>query len=383
MGAVEDRAMGEAIIDKMSKGIAKLMYDQGHDAEEIGRIARMGAHQQAAKLRDADGVDELVVTDLFNFSLSPKWEDGPEWPVVQPADPVKVKVSSIPKAPSAVCDVTLPDMQIGFWRDQHGQLQPIHCEASLAVSIEVCRRLQPRKVALHGDNLDLPNFGKYRKSPAFAGTTQDAINAMHAFLAKLRAACPESEIIWIAGNHDERLANWIIDNAIAAHGLREANRPDDWPVLSIPKLCRLDDLNIRFLPGYPAAHVWLADNLMVVHGHLVNSRGSTAAKYVDQHKVSIIYGHTHRIERLHHTRIDFDGPKEIMAASPGCLCRTDGAVPSTKGATDLDGRPLVGAIAENWQNGVGVVWHHGDTWHYDQAWIEDGVGYLGREAISA
>jgi hypothetical protein len=42
-----------------------------------------------------------------------------------------------------------------------------------------------------------------------------------------------------------------------------------------------------------------------------------------------------------------------MAASPGCLCRTDGAIPSTRGGVDLDGRPLT--RHENWQQGVGVV----------------------------
>jgi hypothetical protein len=42
-----------------------------------------------------------------------------------------------------------------------------------------------------------------------------------------------------------------------------------------------------------------------------------------------------------------------MAASPGCLARIDGAIPSTRGGVDLDGRPLT--RHENWQQGLGVV----------------------------
>jgi hypothetical protein len=38
--------------------------------------------------------------------------------------------------------------------------------------------------------------------------------------------------------------------------------------------------------------------------------------------------------------------------SPGCLCRTDGSVPSTKGGIDLDGLPV--GVTEDWQNGVAV-----------------------------
>jgi hypothetical protein len=42
-----------------------------------------------------------------------------------------------------------------------------------------------------------------------------------------------------------------------------------------------------------------------------------------------------------------------MAASPGCLARLDGAVPSTKGSKDLDGRPVI--VAEDWQQGLAVI----------------------------
>ena len=42
-----------------------------------------------------------------------------------------------------------------------------------------------------------------------------------------------------------------------------------------------------------------------------------------------------------------------MAASPGCLARIDGAVPSTKGGIDLDGVPL--QSYEDWQQGLAVV----------------------------
>ena len=368
-------AEGKRILEKLSAELDR----RGFSHEEIGRLSKISMWQGLTK--DEEG--EAHVHDLYGFQLSPGWEEGPEWPVVQPAAPVKVSVPGRKPNPNDVCDVTLPDIQFGYWRDQENNLQPIHDEAALEVCIAWCRKLQPRHIVLHGDNLDLPNFGKYRKSPAFAGTTQAAIDACYLFLSKLRAACPDSLISWVAGNHDERLANWIVDNAMAAHGLREAMRPDDWPVLSIPKLCRLDELGVTFLPGYPAASVWLTENLVVVHGHLVKSNGSTAEKYVAQHKVSVIYGHVHRIERLHHTRHDFDGPKEIMAASPGCLCRNDGAVPGVKGGVDLDGRPLIGSSTENWQQGFGVIWHHGNTWHWDQGWIDNGVGYLGREKIEA
>jgi hypothetical protein len=61
-----------------------------------------------------------------------------------------------------------------------------------------------------------------------------------------------------------------------------------------------------------------------------------------------------------------------MAASPGCLARVDGAVPSTKGGSDLDGRPLT--VAEDWQQGIGVVRYEVDGEHrffYEQVAIHN------------
>jgi hypothetical protein len=70
-------------------------------------------------------------------------------------------------------------------------------------------------------------------------------------------------------------------------------------------------------------------------------------------KTSVIYGHIHRREWAERTRDDHDGARTILAASPGCLARIDGAVPSTRGGHDLDGRPLY--RAEDWQQGLSVV----------------------------
>jgi hypothetical protein len=61
-----------------------------------------------------------------------------------------------------------------------------------------------------------------------------------------------------------------------------------------------------------------------------------------------------------------------MAASPGCLARIDGAVPSTKGGIDLDGRPLT--RVEDWQQGIGIVrYEEGDgRFTYENVAIHNG-----------
>ena len=196
-------------------------------------------------------------------------------------------------------------------------------------------------------------MGKYVTYPSYALTTQATIDRATVFCAEMRAAAPHAKIIWLAGNHEERMPKYLVQNAAAAYGLRRGNTPESWPVLSVPFLCRMDDFGVEYRPGYPAADIWVNKKLRIIHGDRVKSGGSTAHVYLNAEKSSVIYGHIHRIECAYKTREDYDGPRTIMAASPGCLARIDGAIPSTRGGVDLDGRPLV--RHENWQQGLGVV----------------------------
>jgi len=330
--------------------LAQLLDRQNIDIDEIGDIKKISVYQSLTK--DADG--EAQVHDLVGIQISPSWETGPEWPVIQPGPTIKLPKGSTTKKKTALktC-VVLPDMQIGYFRNREGELEATHDERAIAIALAITKDINPEMVVMVGDNLDLPELGKYRLSPAFQQTTQASIDRATEICAETRAAAPNAQISWLAGNHEERLTSFMLDNAMAAFGIRQGKHPESWPVLSIPNLCRLDDFGIEYLSGYPASMVWINEHIKVIHGDLVRSGSSTAMAYLKREKISVIYGHIHRREWAEMTREDYDGPKTVTAASPGCLARIDGAVPSTKGGTDLDGRPL--KRYENWQQGLAVV----------------------------
>jgi predicted phosphodiesterase len=278
----------------------------------------------------------------------------PAWPVIQPGkrytvptlNPQPIKHGEYQTA------VILPDMQIGYFHNAAG-LEAIHDEQAIEVALRIIKASKPAQIVLVGDNLDLCEFGKYRYTPAFARTTQAAIDRATELCAQLRKLAPQATITWIAGNHEERLGNYVLDSAAAAFGLRRGNIPTEWPVMSVPYLCRLDEFEVEYLSGYPTGAHWINERLHVIHGDKVASGGSTAHKYLSTQKTSVIFGHIHRREWAERTRDDYDGARTILAASPGCLARTDGAVPSTRGGHDLDGRPLY--RSEDWQQGLAVV----------------------------
>ena len=279
----------------------------------------------------------------------------PLWPVIKQGPTVRLptRTTRPAKIDGFATAVILPDMQIGFYRDMHGVLQPTHDEQALNVALAITRHINPDHVILLGDNLDLPELGKYRFSPAFGSTTQAAIDRATMLAAQVRDAAPFARCRWLEGNHEARLTNYMLDNAKDAFGLRRgAPTPELWPVLSVPYLCRFDQVGMEYVDGYPAGVLWLNDRLKCIHGTKAKSNGSTAHAYLND-TVSVLYGHIHRREWAERTRDTRNGPATIMAASPGCLAKTTGAVPSTRGAVDLDGRPL--PVVEDWQQGVGVV----------------------------
>lgn len=335
--------------------LMQLLERSGIPIEEIGRVERVRINEWQGLSKDADG--NAVVTDMHGASviLTPKWADGPAWPVIQQGPSVTIKPTARPPkvATGWKTAAILPDIQVGFYREGE-TLVPTHDESALAVALDIMSAADPDVVVLVGDNLDLPEFGRYRQHPTFQRTTQAAIDRVTLLMAEIRARIrPHAEIVYLAGNHEERLPNYVIDNARAAFGLKRGNAPESWPVQSVPFLCRFDESRVTFLAGYPANVYWINESLRVIHGNKVRSGGSTAHAYLADERHSTIFGHVHRQELAWRTRNTRHGARSYMAASPGCLCRIDGAVPGVSAGYSLEGVPL--ATAEDWQQGAAVV----------------------------
>lgn len=371
--------------------VAEMLERKGISPSDVGRINKVSFYQQVTK----DEAGDVVVHDLQAIQLSPSWEEGPEWPVIQPGPKIQLQKSktkvSRPKGWEEA--VIVPDIQIGFYKKSidGNELEPIHDEKAIAVALKVIEDIQPNQIVLVGDNLDFAEFGKYLTSKPFQQMLQPAIDRATMLCAQLRSAAPNAKIHWIAGNHEARMARYIQTNAMASFGLTNGKLPEEsrakWPVMSVPAICRMDEFDINYVPGYPESYIALNENLMVIHGHKVTSNGSTTTKYLNDAHVSVIYGHIHRTEYAYRTRLSKNGPRTVMAASPGCLCRIDGAVPSTKSGADEFGRPMLMG-AENWQQGLAVVQYQptgvGNEWfNYEPMWIYNGRGFLRGKEYSA
>ena len=151
---------------------------------------------------------------------------------------------------------------------------------------------QPDNIVFVGDMVDLPSMSRFAQRTEWVGSTQDAIDQYHNFLAQTRSNAPDANISVVHGNHEQRMDDYIRKNAAEVLGLRRANASHELAVLTLQYLVRYEDLEINSIDGYPNGTLWLEDNLKAIHGTNVAKGGSNAAKYLKEERETTLYGHT-------------------------------------------------------------------------------------------
>ncbi len=276
-------------------------------------------------------------------------------PIVQP---VQLKIrkykTAAPKKFSLSLKTALiiPDLQCGFSRDlETNILTPYHDRDFLSVTLALALDIQPDVLAFLGDNMDLPDWSdKFVRSPEFYFSTQPTINELSWWFTQFRLACPRTKIYYIEGNHEKRMRLAILNHMVAAYHLRPANEKIKLPAMTIPRLLKLDALDIEWVGNYPDGEVWLNDGVRCCHGDKARSvPGGSAKAILDASEASVLFGHIHRKELLTRVRHTREGPVIITACCPGCGCQLDGTVPGH-------------TLSQNWSHGLAKVYYDDDVY---------------------
>ncbi len=268
-------------------------------------------------------------------------------------------------------DVTLviPDSQNGYrWMDKRRRLEPLHDRRAWHIAIQAAEIIQPARIVMLGDMVDFAEGSKrWPVTPDLRATTQPTIDELHWWIARLREVSPHAQIDYLEGNHEDRIDRALVGGMSEMIDLRPAG--EDRPLVTWRRLLALDALGIDYVGPY-GARIALHDDCEAHHGQTVASGGgATVARMIKGAHVSQIVGHIHRREYAARTIYGPRGRRTIFAASPGSLCRIDGAVPAVKGRVD-------------WQQGLAVLTNDGHRTHCQLIPIDDGVGYVyGRQVI--
>lgn len=406
--------------------IVKHLADNGQPPVKVDALARYGQRNWNKKLKlvvtdttDLEAsVQELESTGLKVSKISrtealshvwEKQEDGSNKQVLKPTSrtTIEVKPDDAPSFERATLPnitvvvpptrgnkpdgiglaISIPDMQIGYYRDVDGNLTTIHDERVLNVQNQIMAYLQSEEevdlVVWQGDNADFAELGKYRTSVGYMGNTQLTIDRLGSVVATQRAITPDAELVYIDGNHESRMTNLLVDKVPDLVGLSRAG--DREPVMEIGYLCRFDEYDVEHIDSWPNGSYWANKGLEFIHGSDISSApGATAAKALSKGH-SVVYGHTHRQELVQGLVNDYSGPRSIFAGSAGCSCKTDGSVPSTKTGINPTGGQNKKAGTENWHQGMMIIYFEKDGYACwaENIRIEEGrTIFRGKEYIS-
>ena len=291
-------------------------------------------------IKNSDG--EIETQRLTSNTYEPNVDKGD---FIRQAKPTIVRPTRR-KRPTRSDTITLAfgDAQIPF-QDEH----------AMTMALRAVEEIQPDNVVLTGDMLDLPSLSRFEQRREWAGRMQEALDRYHLFLAEIRAR-HIGRLAVVHGNHEERLPKMLRKDAAELIGLRRANAEHELGILTIQYLARYDDLEVESITGYPNGTLWLEDNLQVIHGTETKRQGQSAVNYLRKEQVSTIYGHDHRLAVAWQTRNTRLGGVACVAASPGCLARTDGYVPGYRFTTAENGEVV--PHSQDWQQGVLLIAHN-------------------------
>lgn len=270
-----------------------------------------------------------------------------QWPVVQPLmvdlnlEKPNVTTASTDMQTAIVCG----DAHV--WYDvnpYHGCKEPYHDEGAMNIVLQIISDVKPTLVLLLGDMFDLPTFtDKFIRTPQMMFGFKPALKYMHEWLVKIRIQSPETQIVFIEGNHCKRIENSILRNLVAAYELVVGGLDGNAPVTSIEHLLGLSELGIEYIGPYPDGRYWINENLVAEHGTVARKgSGDTVKSVLREARNSVIFGHAHRLESASITVFPRRGSRTYKAMSPGCLCHIDGRVPAQ-------------GSRQNWQQGFAYI----------------------------
>lgn len=200
---------------------------------------------------------------------------------------------------------------------------PHHEEALLDLVLRFAKKLQPQTIINLGDDLDCYPYSRFPKDPLLCLSFQEHLDRLERWYRDLRGACPNSDIYYLAGNHERWYTLYRWGPAQMMSGLRG---------LDIPSLLHLKDYGVQYCDN---RMVQIAGCLYKHGTHVFQASGASGLKELNTSWQTGMSGHTHRLGTVYRST-----DRTYSWTECGCLCKKE--MDYTLGTT------------VDWQHGLGL-----------------------------
>ena len=189
---------------------------------------------------------------------------------------------------------------------------PFHDPRAVSIALAVVADLQPAYVTYDGDICDFYAVSKFNKDPKRATCFQEELDESRAILTDFVKAAPNAKHVFVRGNHEARLENFLRADAPALSGLRD---------MTVQRQLGLDELGIEYVAGKGREAYTTYGPIRIGHFNKVAKNSAYTAKLLlDKNAESLVQGHTHRLGTSYRT---YPGGRMIVGVEGGCLCDLD------------------------------------------------------------
>ena len=226
----------------------------------------------------------------------------------------------------------LPDLHLGS-----------QDKAALRCAVKIVDHYSPDRLVILGDWLEVhsaSSHGAGDRREAKAISYMEEIADCRALLALLELLPGVREIVFIEGNHENRVERWAVSHGRFAEEIVDSISPR-------AALSRGRELPFTWVPykaeGIPG-YVEIAEGLIACHGWST-AKHAAHAHLRKAHGLSVVHGHTHR-RQSYVERHPLTGAA-IEAHSPGCLAQL---------------HPLWVGAPTDWTHGVSLLQESDERW---------------------
>lgn len=189
---------------------------------------------------------------------------------------------------------------------------PFHDENLLHIALKCCIDVKPNLIILNGDFFDFYGISRFDSSPNRADDLEYELTIGREVLQLIRYAFPRARIVFIMGNHEERLTSFL------SRGKNKALF--NLSCLKIPNLLNFEKYKIEFCED----KFYLNKKFIITHG---SKEGLEPAKAQGLSLMKNgISGHAHKTQKFERNFLDLN----IEWNSTGCMCKIEELKYATK-----------------------------------------------------